>query len=112
MARNEIPRELPFTKRVTASGDTELIPAPGVSKQIVLHKGSLTNRGTGVSPLASLRAGNNAARWSARIPANGGTVYFDFGQGWPLAPNLALNANLGATGDVDVNITEFALEDS
>jgi hypothetical protein len=103
---------LPVTVHATASGDTLLIPAPGAAQQIRVISGSVHNRATTLSPVVSLRAGANPFRWSAKLAPNGGDVYFTFADGgWPLAPNLPLNVNLAAAGDVDVNITEFVLED-
>jgi hypothetical protein len=103
---------LPVTQRATAAGNTAVIPAQGAGNQIIVRKGSVHNRGNALSPVVSLQAGGNPAKWVVRLPANGGDAYFDFGDnGWPLAPNLPLNVNLGAAGDVDVNITEWIVED-
>jgi hypothetical protein len=104
--------DLPITLRATASGDTQVISTPGPGKQLVIRKGSVHNRATALSPVIGLRGGANPAKWVVRLTANGGTAFFDFGDaGWPLAANLPLNINLGATGDVDVNITDWAIED-
>jgi hypothetical protein len=105
-------QNLPVTQRATVAGPTVVIPAPGLGNQLIVRKGSVHNRGNALSPVVSLQAGGNPTKWTVRLPANGGDAYFDFGDnGWPLAPNLPLNVNLGAVGDVDVNVTEWAIED-
>lgn len=104
---------MPVTVRVTAAGNTEIIATPPAGRQIVVLKGSVHNRDSLLSPLVSLRAAPGAPlRWSARVPADGGAAYFDFGvYGWPLAPGAPLNVNLSVTGDVDVNVTEYTTEE-
>jgi hypothetical protein len=103
---------LPVTVRATSGGDTVVIPAPPAGKQISVMRGSVHNRAGATSPLVSLKAASAAPlRWSAVVPAGGGTAYFDFGvYGWPLAPGAPLQVNLSEAGDVDVNVTEYTLE--
>lgn len=104
-------KDLPVTVNATANGDTLVIAAPGAGKQIVVLKGSVHNRGAAASPVIGLKAAANPPRWRTVLPV-GGIAYFDFGdQGWALAPNVPLNLNLNAVGNVDVNVTEFAIED-
>lgn len=103
---------LPVTVRATAAGDTVLLPSPGANRQIILLKVTFHNRAAAVSPVVGLRAGANPVKWAARLAANGGDASADFGDnGWPLAPNAPLNVNLGAAGDVDVNVTDWSVED-
>lgn len=104
--------QLPITRQLNLLGDTLVIPAPAPGRQIIVHQGSIINRAAAVSPLVSLKAGANPPKWVGRTPANGGAVYFDFGDtGWPLRPTLPLNANLSVAGDVQINITSWREEE-
>jgi len=100
--------EPPDTSNVTASGDTTIIAAPGVGVSLHICKGSIHNAGA-ANVVVALRDGvAGTIRWQAELASEGGGAAFDFGnRGWKLTANTALVANLGAAGNVDINVTEF-----
>lgn len=102
----------PLTLEVTASGDTELIPSPGVGENIIVKGFHFSNEGA-TKIVASLKAGTGGKKkFSACLAANGGS--FDknlVGRYWRLPLNTALVANLGAAGTVHFTVeTEAGVE--
>ena len=100
--------EAPDTTNLTASGNGELIATPGASLSLYIKKGSVHNAGSSQITVQLKDGSGGTVRWQADLAADGGGSIFDFGErGWKLTANTALNGNLGATGDVDFNITEY-----
>ena len=102
--------EDPVVANLTASGLTELIPAPGAGLSLYIQKGSVHNAGSSqITVQLQDGAGSPAIiGWAADLAADGGGSLFDFGdRGWKLTANLPLNGNLSATGNVDFNITQY-----
>lgn len=101
---------LPLTANATTAAATAVIAAPGAKRQIRLRKGTVSNRGAAARRVL-LAAAGSPARWQATL-AVAGTVAFDFGKGWDLANNTALNVLLDAAGNVDINITDWDTVDA
>lgn len=98
--------EPPVALNATASGDTTVIVAPGVSLSIRIRKASVHNRGTAPIVVALRDGTAGTIRWRAELAAEGGGSLIDFGAGWTLTANTLLAVNLAAVGDVDVNVTD------
>lgn len=100
--------EAPVSVNATASGNTTVIAAPGSGLRLYICKGSIINGGS-ANVVAQLQDGaGGTARWAAELASEGGGALFDFGaRGWGLTANTLLNVNLGAAGDVRVNVTEY-----
>lgn len=100
--------ETPVNVTATASGDTAVIGTPGASLSLYICKGSVHNAGASNIQVALQANGSATDVWAAELAAEGGGSLFDFGsRGWKLAANTGLDVNLGATGTVEVNITEY-----
>lgn len=102
--------EAPDCQNVTASGNTSIIGVPGAGVSIHVKKASLHNGGaSGIDVRLEDGAGGSVG-WRGHLAADGGGVRLDWGsRGWKLTANTLLNANLGAAGDVDINILEYYL---
>lgn len=100
--------EPPVSVNATASGANTVIAAPGVGVSLYIQKGSIINGGA-ADILVELKDGAaGTTRWSGKLAANCGGALFDYGsRGWKLTANTLLSANLGAAGDVRVNVTEY-----
>lgn len=100
--------EPPNSTNLTASGNGSLIATPGGGVSLYIVKGSIHNAG-GSAIVVQLKDGSGGVvRWQAELAGNGGGSLFNFGaRGWKLTSNTALFGNLGASGDVDFNVTEY-----
>lgn len=100
--------EAPVTSNVTASGDNTIIAAPGGGVSLYICKGSVHNRNNSDITVALRDGTAGTIRWRALLAKNGGGSVFDFGDvGWKLTANTLLAFNLSATGNVDINITNY-----
>lgn len=100
--------EAPNSTNLTASGNGSLIATPGANLSLYIVKGSIHNAGSAIITVQLKDGSGGTVRWAADLAADGGGSLFNFGsRGWKLTANTALNGNLGATGNVDFNITEY-----
>lgn len=100
--------ENPVSVNATASGNTTVIAAPGSGLRLYICKGSIVNGGSANVVVQLQDGAGGTARWAAELASEGGGALFDFGaRGWALTANTLLNVNLGASGDVRVNVTEY-----
>jgi hypothetical protein len=100
--------ETPVYVNATASGDTAVIGAPGVGVSLHIKKVSIHNGGGAVIAVTLQENASATNRWGADLAADGGGSIIDFGdRGWKLTANTGLDVNLGATGDVHVNVTDY-----
>lgn len=100
--------ETPLNLTATASGDTAVISAPGASLSLHICKGSIHNAGAAAVQVALQENASATDVWAAELAADGGGSLFDFGdRGWKLTANTGLDVNLGATGTVEVNVTDY-----
>lgn len=93
----------PITFRLQNANLTSVIPAPGAGSQLVIQRGSLHHRNN-VVVIVSLQPAGGAPVFTVSLTAQDSAAVFDFGDGWALPENTALEANLSAAGDVDLNI--------
>jgi hypothetical protein len=93
------------TLNVTASGNTEILPAPGSTEKLVI-KGFHFSNDNSSKVTVSLRAGTTGKdRFSTVLAANGGN--FDknlIGRNWELPINTPLIVNLDGASDVFVTV--------
>lgn len=93
------------TLNVTASGDTEILVAPGATENLVI-KGFHFSNNNSSKVTVSLKAGSGGQeRFSTVLAANGGN--FDknlIGRNWELPLNTALIVKLSGASDVYVSI--------
>lgn len=82
------------TRKVTASGVTEVIAAPASGSSIVVTDLLLSNAGSGGVEVDLREGGSN--KISMYLAALGGGYVSNFKQPWILPAATALNANLGA----------------
>lgn len=100
--------ESPAVANHTSSGDNTTISAPGASQSLYIQKASVHNRGSSEIVVALRDGAAGTIYWRAELASEGGGSLIDFGaRGWKLTANTALVTNLGASGDVDVNVTEY-----
>ena len=102
----------PITLIVTASGDTEILPAPGAGNYLTI-KGFHFSNNHSSKVTVSLKAGTGGEnKFSAILAANGGS--FDknlIGRYWRLPINKPLVVNLSGASDVYVTIEYEGLEE-
>jgi hypothetical protein len=101
----------PVTLRLQAAATTPVIAAPGPGSQLVVQRGSLHHRNAN-PVVVSLQASGvgNAPVFTVSLTAQDSAAVFEFGDGWVLPENTALQAVLSlATGavDVDINVSAF-----
>lgn len=94
-----------ITLRVTASGDTQIIPSPGSTKYITIRGFHFSNNDSS-KVTVSLKAGSGGeAKFSTVLAASGGS--FDknlIGRHWEMPINKALYVTLSGASDVYVTI--------
>jgi hypothetical protein len=92
------------TLEVTASGDTQILPTPGVTEYLVIKGFHFSNDGAKVT--VSLKAGaGGKEKFTTTLLANGGN--FDknlIGRYWRLPINKPLLVNLSGAGNVFVTV--------
>lgn len=94
----------PVSVNATASGTTTVIAAPAAGQSIHVTSVLLSNQGA-AKVRASLRAGTGGAdRLRGTLAADGGGLREGYAPAWKLPAATALVVNLGAAGDVDVNV--------
>jgi hypothetical protein len=99
--------EAPVSINATASGESDVIAAPGAGS-LHICKGSIHNRDASNVVVSLLDGASGTVRFRAELAAEGGAVGFSFGsRGWKLTATTKLVVNLGGAGSVDVNITEY-----
>ena len=99
--------EVPLTVNATASGVTQVIATPGASVSLYICKGSIHNGGASLVNVG-LREAAGSNVWEADLGKSGGGSLFDFGsRGWKLTANTAMQVDLGAAGDVWINVTDY-----
>jgi hypothetical protein len=96
----------PYTENQTASGDQELIAAPGASTSIHVTGFWASNQGSSKNRVSLREGAAGTERYKGTLAADGGGVTRDKIM-WVLPANTALTGNLGAAGDVDWNIDFF-----
>jgi len=93
------------TLEVTASGDTEILPAPGSDKYLTI-KGFHFSNASGATVTVCLKAGTGGLeRFNTMLVASGGN--FDknlIGRNWRLPINKSLIVNLSGASDVLVTV--------
>lgn len=100
--------ENPVAVNVTNSGDNDVIAAPGASLSLYICKVSINNAGSSNIVVALQEESSATDRWRMELASEGGGALIDFGaRGWKLGANKKLQVNLGAGGDVNVNVTEY-----
>lgn len=97
----------PISVNATASGNTTVVSAPGASLSIYVVGFWLSNQGTAKIRAALTDGAAGASRYRGTLAADGGGVTRDLMVPWKLTANTALVVNLGAAGDVDVNVDFF-----
>jgi hypothetical protein len=108
---NTMAARLPITMRLQAAGPTLVILTPGLKKRVVIQKGRLSHRNATavVVSLQSVVAANPPAApvFSVSLTLQDSVAEFDFGEGWALPENAALQATLAGAAplDVDINVT-------
>src|SRR5262249_47921010 len=102
----------PLTAFANNKFGNTVIPKPGPGKQLIVVKGRLSHRNT-TAVVVSLRPDGGApAVFTVPFTAQDSFADFDFGDGWVLPANEALEAYLDvAGGGVDVNITSYNIID-
>jgi len=101
------------TANATAgAANTEVIAAPGAGHKIRVTGLMYANRATSLSPQVSLRFGAaGALRFTGTLAASGGMINWNLTHPerpyWEGGDNEALNAYLGAAGNVDITVTYY-----
>lgn len=100
--------EAPVVVNATASGDTNVISAPGASVSLYIKRAVINNGGAAVNAVFLQENGSAVNRGGGDLAADGGGMVLDFGdRGWKLTANTALEVNLGSAGDVWVSVLDY-----
>ena len=103
-----VPQAAPVYVNATASGDTEVIAAPGAGINLYIQKVLITNGGSAVRNVQLQEGGTATNRGPGDLAADGGGTMMDFGmRGWQIAANTALDVNLDSGGDVHVTVLQY-----
>lgn len=97
-ARNE-------TLEITASGDTEILPSPGLTNYLTIKGFHFSNVDSSTITVCLKAGDGDKKRFNVMLPASGGN--FDknlVGRNWRLPINKPLLVNLSSAGDVLVTV--------
>jgi len=99
------------TLLVTASGDTEILPAPGSTEYTILKGFQFSNNGSKIT--VSLKAGDDGKeKFKTTLLANGGSLDVNLiGRYWRLPINKPLIVVLSGAGEVHVTVEYEGLDE-
>jgi len=93
----------PASKNITASGETEIIAAPGADKCIRIKTMMVNNVGADQRVVGFLEGTGGTEKFKNSMPQYGSMWNMNFiGAYWILPPNTALVGNLDAGGDMNI----------
>ncbi len=95
----------PVVVNATASGDTQVIAAPGAGS-LYIQRVWLSNNAAAKIKAALREGAAGTIRARGTLAADGGGVMLIFTPWWKLAAVTALTVNLAAAGDVEVNVLD------
>lgn len=102
---NEDEALYPATKNLTASGETEVLAAPGVGKAIRIKVMMVNNVGADQRVVSFLEGTGGTEKFKNSMPQYGSMWNLNFiGAYWTLPEATALVGNLDDVGDVNVQI--------
>ena len=93
----------PATKNITASGETEVIAAPGAELCIRIKTMMVNNVGADQRVVSFKEGASGTVKYTNSMPQYGSMWNMNFiGAYWILPPNTALIGNLDGVGDVNI----------